>query len=170
MAEPKACDYALPKEGADILRGAVLLPADMRRKLLRRYLRSHDVPALIDLFAQFIGLANSVIANNREMIELHHITENGMHPNQAEQINLPNLFGALHGVELALGVDQAKVCGGCAFRLGAPANQCQPTTADAAWCLINESDPFFCHEDMDDSGRPKHLCRGFAQRRKVAAL
>ena len=70
-----------------------------------------------------------------------------MHPQLAEKINLPTLFGALHGVVLAAGVKSDKTCGGCAFRLGTPANQSPITTGDADWYFHPGEGDCLCHED-----------------------
>jgi hypothetical protein len=99
------------------------------------------------------------------MIELLLIAEGGMHPHEAERVNLPTLFGAPNGVLLAQGVDQTKTCGGCAFRLGTCANQSPSTTCDADWCSGGE-DHFMCHEDLDEAGNPTRKCTGFTQARR----
>lgn len=158
-------DYAISAEDAGELLGAVLLPADIRREVLRRYCRARGRAALTNLFAEFIGLANSVIANNREMVETVLTTEADWHPHTSEKVNLPTLFGALQGICLATSVDPADLCGGCAFRLGTPANQSPSTTSDADWCSHPGETNFMCHEDLDDRGEPTRGCRGFAQTR-----
>lgn len=165
MTHSKAIDYSIDEADTRELLGIVSLPADYRGMLLTKYVAEHGTAALAELFAQFIGLANSVVANNREMAELLLITEGGMTPNAAEQANLPTIFGALNGILLAEGVDQAKTCGGCAFRLGSCANQSPVTTCDADWCSDGE-DQFMCHEDLDDVGKPTRKCTGFTQARK----
>lgn len=162
--DDKGADYAMTDEEAGALLGATQLPADLRKIVLTRYLEEHGQEKLIDLFAQFMGLATSVVANNREMCELILI-EAGMNFMQAEKANLPTIFGALQGVRLANGVNQDKVCHGCAFRLGSCANQSPITTTDAHYCVIEDTD-FLCHEDLDDNGKPLHKCRGFGQARK----
>jgi hypothetical protein len=156
MAEPVAIDYALTDGQSDALSGAVLLPVDLRREILAKLPKA----ALVELFAQFIGLANSVVANNREMIELAGIISGEMHPDKAHQINLPTIFGALVGAKLANAAATDKVCAGCAYRLGTPANQSPVTTCDADWCDKGSGYDFMCHEDLDESGNPTHICRG----------
>ncbi|OWK35167.1 hypothetical protein FRUB_10009 [Fimbriiglobus ruber] len=95
-----------------------------------------------------------MVENNREMAELLLITEGGLSPDEAAKANLPTLFGALGGILLTEGVDQAKTCGGCAFRLGTCANQSPSTTCDADWCSHPGEQDFMCHEDLDDQGNP----------------
>jgi hypothetical protein len=164
--EAKACDYRLSLMEADALAVASLLPADMRAEIFRRYAKEHGSEALIQMVSQFVGLANSVVANNREMIELAGIIEGTLHPERSDQINLPTIFGALMGVRLANAVPQNQrgMCGGCAYRLGTPANQSPSTTADAVWC--EEPGQFMCHEDLNAKGEPAHACRGHARATK----
>lgn len=166
MSEPRAIDYTLTDEQSDALAGAVLLPADLRRTLFAKMPKA----TLVELFAQFIGLANSVVANNREMIELAGIISGELHPERAHHINLPTIFGALQGVKLANAAATDKVCGGCAYRLGTPANQSPVTTCDADWCDKGSGYDFMCHEDLDDGGNPKHICRGHGRVAKAARI
>lgn len=165
MNEDKATDYAISPDDARELMGVVTLPHEYRSMVLTNYAAEHGIIALAELFAQFIGLANSVVANNREMLELHLICAHGEYPESAAKLNLPTLFGALNGVALAASVDQTKTCGGCAFRLGTPANQSPVTTCDAGWCSDGEVE-FWCHEDLDAKGKPRRKCVGFTQARK----
>lgn len=158
-------DYAIARSDADWLRGTVLMDAEIRVKVLQRYLRDNGADALVALFAQFMGLANSVVANNREMVELILITEAGMTPATAEQSNLPTVFGALQGVTIAAGIDQSKLCHGCAFRLGTVANQSPVTTSDADWCSHPGEKNFLCHMDGQAEGQHRKACAGFAQLR-----
>jgi hypothetical protein len=164
-----ATDYALSNSEANELKGAMLLPFDVRQALLKKYFEKHGSAKLIDLFAQFIGLANSVVENSREMIEILGITQGGEHPYTVEKYNLPTTFGALCGVELANAVNQRKTCVGCAYRLGTPANQSPVTTCDADYCVSVSETDFLCHLDLDEKGNPKHLCLGHAQRAKASA-
>lgn len=162
--DTKAIDYAMTNAQADALKGVALLPADIRKLALDRYIADHGADALAELFAQFIGLANSVVANNRECIELFAIVEGGEHPYTAEKYNLPTIFGALCGVSLANSLTEGEPCVGCAYRLGTPANQSPSTTLDAEWCE-NEGEPrFHCHEDLNELGEPSRLCVGHALR------
>ncbi len=154
-------DYTLTPAQASELAGAVLVPADVRAELLRRYAAKHGTDALAELAAQLIGAANSVVANCREMAELQLI-DFGIHPYTAEKVNFPTLYGAMGGVVLASGTKQDGLCHGCAYRLGTIANQCQSTTGDAAHCA-EEAQDFMCHEKLDDSGEPTKKCVGHAR-------
>lgn len=157
MTEP-ATDYRLAAADAQALLGVVLLPADLRRQALEQYLARNSLSALVDLFAQVLGMANAVAENARAMVELILIQE-GMHPHTAEQANLPTMYGALQGVLLADGVNPRGTCAGCAYRLGTPANTSPITTLEADHCKQNLED-FFCHADMDDQGQPTRRCVG----------
>jgi hypothetical protein len=157
----KARDYTLSAHDARELKGMVLLPCEFRIELLKRYASSHGQDALINLFAQFIGMANSVVDNARESAEMVLIL-GGMNPYEAEKLNTPSLFGAIQGVELASTVDQRKTCVGCAFRLGSMANQSPITTTDADDC-VKGNDRFMCHEDLDCDGAPTRACAGHSQ-------
>jgi hypothetical protein len=162
---PTCTDYSFPSNVAETLRGAVLLPVDIRRELLTMMLERHGAGAIVEWFAQFIGLANSVVANNREAIEIFGIV-GGDHPHTAEKYNLPTIAGALNGVVLAAKVKQKGLCHGCAYRLGSIANQSPITTDDAEYCT-HDSDArvhgFWCHEHMDGA-KPTKLCGGHKQR------
>ena len=166
---PKAIDYEISPADAGVLRGAALLPHDVRVLILEKLAEAKGPAAMIDLFSRFIGLANSVVANNREAIEERMVIAGVVHPDQADKINLPTIAGALGGVLLAAGVDPAKVCGGCAFRVGTWANQSPSTGYDAEACLEGDEDHFMCHEGLDEQGDPTRKCAGFAQARKKAA-
>jgi hypothetical protein len=160
-------DYTLSDADADVLKGAALIPVDLRVQLLTRYMREHGDAALLNLFAQFVGVANTVANNCREAAEMLLILEGGMYPHQAEKANLPTIFGALNGVKLANGVRQDKLCDGCAFRRGTPANTSPSTTIDASDCA-DDGTRFMCHErHLDAQGEPTQLCVGFAQALRV---
>jgi hypothetical protein len=158
--------YDLSPAARDVLMGAVGLPLDIRRLALNRLMSDVGREGLIDAFAQFIGLANSVVENNREMVEIILITEGGMTDRAAEKANLPTIFGALNGLKIAEGVDVSKTCEGCAFRVGTPANQSASTTCDADWCGHPGEARFLCHaEGLDERGEPTQACAGWAQLR-----
>ena len=161
-----ATDYTMTSRDANELKGVVLLPFEFRQKLLAKYAADHGADALIDLFANFIGMANQAVENSHEALWLLGIIKGGMNDRDAEKINSSSLFGALQGVELANRVDQAKTCEGCAFRLGTLANQSPSTTTDAQWCADGvgmEGDRFMCHEGMGENDEPTRPCAGFAQ-------
>ncbi len=165
---PKAIDYEISNKDASELLGAVLLPHEFRLLVLTKYAEEHGTAALANLFSQFIGLANSVIANSHDAVELFLICEADFHPYEAEKVNFPTLFGALNGVKLANGVDQTNCCHGCAFRHGSLANQSPSTTVDADWCLSDDLQ-FWCHENMDKNDKPTRKCVGFQVRTKASA-
>ena len=169
--EAHGIDYALTPAEAGTLENAAALPADLRARVIRAYAAMHGTEALVRLFAEFMGLANSVVANNREMIELELVIEGVLHPERSHQINLPTISGALRVVGLAHGVSVEKACAGCAYRLATPANQSPVTTCDATYCVEHAygMQDFMCHEDLDAKGQPQHLCIGFAQQRKSRA-
>ncbi len=156
-------DYSIISRDANELKGVVLLPFEFRQKLLANYAKDRGTGALVDLFANFIGMANSVVENSHETLWLLGILKGNMDDREAEKINTSSLFGALQGVELANKVDQAKTCAGCAFRLGTLANQSPSTTTDAVWCVDGGDDRFMCHEHMNDKGEPTVPCGGHAQ-------
>lgn len=160
-----ATDYAFTSDDARALAAIAQAPINARRHLLNLWRATEGPDHILELFAQFIGMANSVVANNREMVEIILTVEGGMHPYSAEQANLPTITGALAGARLAQGVDEALLCHGCAFRVGTPANQSPVTTIDADLCADPGSDLFQCHEDVDARGRPHKACAGFAQLR-----
>lgn len=93
--------YDLSVADAAVVQELAKAGPDQRIILLRRYLAAFGPSSLINLFAQAIGLANSVVANNREMIELAGIINGTLHPHTSHQINLPTISGAANGVALA---------------------------------------------------------------------
>lgn len=168
MLHEAATDYAIKPELANLLYGVATLPAEDRRMALVAIGREHGAAALIDLFAQFIGLANSVASNASEHAQNLLVEMGQVHPYTAEKINMPSVLGALNGVQLVVGVDANKVCHGCAFRHGSIANQSLPTTMDAEQCSQPGEQTFMCHEDVDARGVPQSGCRGWAQQRAAA--
>lgn len=161
--QPINTEYAMTSRDANELKGVVLLPFDIRQKLLAKYAKDRGTGALVDLFANFIGMANQVVDNTREALFLFGVIDAKLSDREAEGINVASLFGALQGVELANQVDQNKTCAGCAFRLGTPANQSPSTTCDAEWCIDGGEDRFMCHEHLDEHGQPTVQCGGHLQ-------
>lgn len=157
MTQP-AIDYAIAAADAEDLLGVVLAPADIRRQALEKMAAQRSPAAMLDLFAQVLGMANAVAENCRTMAELILIEE-GMHPHTAEKANLPTMFGALQGVLLAAKVDQRGTCAGCAYRLGTPANTSPITTTEARYCQ-SELIQFNCHLRLDKEGAPTKPCTG----------
>lgn len=162
-------DYNISSAVAFDLAGISLLPRDLRVEAIQKLLVCRAGVNLVEVLADFIGLANSVVENSHELLKMEAVCQNLVHPHQADQINFPSIFGALKGVQLADGIDVSRVCKGCAFRLGTPANQSPCTTGDAADC-VTDTTLFMCHEDLDDNGAVKHACPGYAQSRRQARL
>lgn len=157
-------NYDFEPKVADYLKGIVLHDTEIRRECIAVMRDKFGDDAVIESFVQFIGLANSVMYNQRDFLELYAITEMDMHPNTAEKINFPSIFGALLGVGLAkYGCEKA--CSGCAFRLGSHANQSETTTGDADWCGHPGEPPFMCHENLDE-GEPTKVCAGWLRLRQ----
>lgn len=161
----RAGAYSLTRPDADTLAAALVLPTDARAEFLADYLARFGPDDLLNLFAQALGMANSVVANNREAIELFGICEGTLHPHNAHQINLPTMLGAAQGARIAR--DAKGMCGGCAFRLGTTANQSPITTIDAEDCA-RDGTPFLCH-DVEPGERIRAACRGFVVARREAA-
>lgn len=154
-------DYRISVRDAEELKGISTLPHEFRLKRLRQLFTEHPDAAL-ELFSQFIGLANSVVENNREMAEYVLIGYGHVWPQEAQKINLPTIFGALNGIAIAASVNQRKTCVECAFRLGTAANQSPSTTCDVEW-VIGCDEKFMCHLDLDQDGEPTKHCAGFKQ-------
>lgn len=165
MERKPATDYEIRPELASLLYGVATLPFEDRVLALGAIGHKYGAQELVELFAQFIGLASSVAENAKEHAEDLLIVMGGVHPHTAEKINMPCVLGALNGLHLVEGIDTSTVCHGCAFRKGTIANQSWSTTMDAEGCTQPGDDPFLCHEDLDDKGLPTKGCRGFAQRR-----
>jgi len=166
--DPRSLTYSIAPDGAGVLMGAAGLTPEIRREILAHFAREHGEAALVALFAEFIGLANSVVANCHDALEVFGIAHLGMHPYEAEKLNLPTIFGALNGARLAHDVDPKGLCDGCAFRLGTHANQSPVTTCDAGDCSQPGEANFMCHENLDDSGAPTKACGGWARKRAKA--
>lgn len=159
-------EYQLTDDQASWLAGIVQFDPEMRREALAAMMKQEGADALIDAFAGFIGLANSVAENCREWLQLAGMLHGDLGPFEAEKLNCPTVFGALMGVKLAKhGCDDA--CHGCAFRLGSAANQSPSTTSDADWCGHPGEDPFMCHEDLDERGQPTKVCQGWLRLRQA---
>lgn len=155
--------YKFEKEIREMLMGAVGMPRDVMVEILEHHLGHRSAGHAIDVLTDFIIMARTVVENNRLMIEDFLVQEDVLHPHQASKINLPTLFGALNGLGLADGVDQDKLCSGCAYRIGSPANTSPVTTCDADWQQQND-DMFWCHKDMDGD-TPTRKCIGFLKKK-----
>lgn len=162
-----AHDYELTSVEAGFLLKVVQAPAQEREGLLARYANSAGLNDAIRLFSQVIGCANAVIENCRVGAIGLLITEGGLHPHTAEDINLPTLAGAMSGAMLAAEVDPRGTCSGCVYRHGTHANQSPVTTEDAVYSACG-SQKFMCHENLDQRGSPTQVCIGHAKAIKAA--
>ena len=133
-----------------------------RIELLTKFLNRREGKSLIEIFAQFIGLANSVVENCAAMSDQVLIEECRVHPDKFTSVNMPTILGAFQGVVLASGCEPAGACHGCAYRLGSIANQSPIATSDAAYMAFN-SKGFMCHAHTDDAGEPTRVCVGHAR-------
>lgn len=163
-----ARDYSLTVQQAGELMAICSMPLPARLTALHGMVACHGCDGVVQLFAQFIGLANSVAANAKEQAEQLLVELGEVHPYTAEKINMPCVLGALQGARLVHGIDASNVCHGCAFRHGSIANQCLPTTLDADRCSEPGEHAFLCHEVISPSGEATQACKGFAQARRAA--
>ncbi|PZS93756.1 hypothetical protein [Stenotrophomonas maltophilia] len=164
-ARDRAADHNIHPDLAKELRAIAAVPMDLRRPALRRLAAKIGNAAMVDLFGEFIGLANQVAFNACEQAKDLLVLQGHVWPHEAERINMPCILGALNGIALSASVAPGPLCGGCAFRAGTVANQCLPTTEDADYCSTPGERPFLCHEAVDEHGNAISACRGFAQRR-----
>ena len=162
----RTIQYALTRDQASTLAGATGLPIEIRKEIFAHYAKTQGVDALVSLFVNFMGLANSVVANNRNALEIFGMVHLDISPYAAEKLNLPTIFGACNGAIIAAGVDQEGLCDGCAFRVGTHANQSPVTTCDADYCSHPGEQPFMCHDHMENEA-PTRACVGFARLRAV---
>ena len=165
---PANCEYSMtPNDAADIANIA-LLDLPMRQECLSYYLEKNGPLRFVELFAQFIGMANSVAENCAEMSDQVLIEECGVHPDRFVSVNLPTIIGACQGVMIASKCDPVGACYGCAYRLGSIANQSPIATSDAE-CMAHDQKGFLCHAHLDDQGEPTKVCVGHAKATKTAA-
>jgi hypothetical protein len=143
-------------------------PSRVRQEWLRGYAKLHGTEALAHLFAEFIGLANSVESNARDFLYVSAIVDGNVHPHHVEQLNMPTILGALAGVAVA--IEPVKgMCGSCAYRLGTSPNQSECTTQDATDAPDNPW-RFMCHHDLDEDGEPLAVCAGFEHVSKLRGV
>ena len=165
---PANCEYTM--KNTDALWLTPIAQADQRQRItqLSEYSRLNGELRLIELFAQFIGMANAVAENCSQMSDQVLIEECGVHPDKFTGVNMPNMIGALQGVVLASGCSTAGACHGCAYRLGSIANQSPITTADAAYMAFDRKG-FMCHAHTGEDGEPTKFCVGHAKAHKSEA-
>ncbi|MFJ7794544.1 hypothetical protein [Pseudomonas sp. NPDC096950] len=161
-------EYSMTPEQALFLSKVAQAHLQERRALFRSYAATQGYEGLLDLFAQFVGMANSVAENCREMTDLVLITEMGMNPDKFDSINLPTLHGACQGVMLAARCDPTGACHGCAYRLGSIANQSPMATSEAAYMSFDKKG-FMCHAELDEALIPTKVCVGHARAFKADA-
>lgn len=158
-------EYSMTPTDASELACIVTLDLANRCDALGRYAQRHGSQRLVELFAQFIGMANSVSANCAEMSDMVLISECGVHPDRFDSANLPTIIGACNGVVLAAKCDPVGACYGCAYRLGSIANQSPVATADADF-MAHDQKGFLCHAYVDEVGEPTKVCVGHAKANK----
>jgi hypothetical protein len=161
-------EYFMTPEQALLLSKASRVPLQDRRALFSSYAAAQGGEGLIELLSQFVGMANSVAENCREMTDIVLITEMGMNPDRFDSINLPTILGACQGVMLAARCDSTGACHGCAYRMGSIANQSPMATTEAAYMSFNQKG-FMCHEDLDDQHQATKVCVGHAKAFKADA-
>lgn len=159
---PANYEYSMTPDDAMDIAGIAQLDLAMRRTALSAYLERHGQDRLVELLAQFIGMANAVAENCGEMSDQVLIEECGVHPDKFDRVNLPTIIGACQGVLIANKCDPAGACYGCAYRLGSIANQSPITTSDAEY-KADDRKGFMCHADLDERGEPTKVCVGHAK-------
>lgn len=158
-------EYSMTPADASTLMDVATLDLAMRREALDLYLQRNGADSLVELFAQFIGMANSVAENCAEMSDTVLIVECGIHPEKFDSVNLPTIIGACQGVMLAGRCDPSGACYGCAYRLGSIANQSPMATSDAEH-MAHDQKGLMCHADLDEAGEPTKVCVGHAKANK----
>lgn len=159
---PANCEYSMTRDDAIELAGIAQFDLAMRREALTGYLQRNGSQRLVELLAQFIGMANSVAENCAEMSDQVLIEECGVHPDKFTSVNLPTIIGACQGVQIASKCDPKGACHGCAYRLGSIANQSPITTCDAEF-MAHDRKGFMCHAHLDEQGEPTKVCVGHAK-------
>lgn len=162
---PANCEYSMSPDDAMDIAGIAQLDLAMRRLALSAYLEKHGQERLVELLAQFIGMANAVAENCGEMSDQVLIEECGVHPDRFDSVNLPTIIGACQGVLIASKCDPAGACHGCAYRLGSIANQSPITTSDAEY-QADDRKGFMCHAHLDEHSEPTKVCVGHAKARR----
>lgn len=161
-------EYSMAPDDALLLAGIGQHGLSARRAMIQALLDQYGAQKLVEILAQFIGMANSVAANCAEMSDTVLINECGVHPDKFESVNLPTIFGACQGVQIASKCDPAGACHGCAYRLGSIANQSPITTSDAEF-MAHDRKGFMCHADLDERGEPLRACVGHAKAARASS-
>ncbi len=158
-------DYSMSPADAELIAALCKHDLGARRSMTKAVAEQFGVERLVELLAQFIGMANSVAANCGAMSDMVLIEECGVHPDKFDSVNLPTILGACQGVLLAGKCDPAGACYSCAYRLGSPANQSPIATSDAEF-KSGEPRGFMCHAHLDERGEPTKVCVGHAKANK----
>ncbi|HEX8590717.1 hypothetical protein [Pseudomonas sp.] len=160
-------DYDMTPQQASDLSGWAQMQLPDRVMMMTHYAATYGQAKLVELFAQFMGMACSVTENCKEMTDTVLVSEYDAHPDRVESINLPTIIGACQGVMLAGHCDDpAGACYGCAYRIGSVANQSPDATSDAEYQLCDPRG-FLCHAEVDDDGNPTKVCVGHAKAAKA---
>ncbi|WP_342649149.1 hypothetical protein [Pseudomonas sp. REB1044] len=165
---PENTEYSMTPDDALLVAGIGQHALAARRAMIQALLDQYGSEKLVEILAQFIGMANSVAANCAEMSDMVLIHECGVHPDKFSSVNLPTIFGACQGVQIASKCDPAGACHGCAYRLGSIANQSPITTSDAEF-MAHDRKGFMCHADLDEQGEPLRVCVGHAKAARASA-
>lgn len=143
-------DYELSPQQAEWLKAVILLPREMRVEALNKFSGNFGSLGVLLAFADFIGLANSVIAHGASFLP-NMVRASGVEWPEGKGLNLPTIFGALEGIGIA---NHAKeMCHDCAFRQGTAPNQTTNTIYDTEYCAT-----FLCHIKPDQPA-----CAGWIQ-------
>ncbi len=93
-ARARATDHNIHPDLAKELRAIAAVPMDLRRPALRRLAAKIGNAAMVDLFGEFIGLANQVAFNACEQAKDLLVLQGHVWPHEAERINMPCILGA----------------------------------------------------------------------------
>lgn len=159
-------DYSMSTDDALLIAGMSQYDLATRRDMVGAVLATEGPGRLVEMLAQLIGMANSVVINSKDMTDTVLITEYGAHPERVVGINLPTIVGACQGVLLAAKCDPAGACYGCAYRLGSIANQSPIATSDAEY-VADDARGFGCHAETDVHGNATKVCVGHAKAAKL---
>lgn len=152
-----ATDHEITREEANTLKGIAGLPREIRIEALTKLMPPER---MLSLAADLIGLGNQLNASTREFLEFYLVIEGKEDPHAVEKINLPTVFGALNGIEIAVKPVRG-MCNGCAFRQRTPANQSPITSFDAADSVRGAiSQDFMCHMRPNKHGECLVPCFG----------
>lgn len=158
--------YSINPGVATELAAAAALAPDLRLESLRQTIGARQRGGLdvLMLLSEVLGLAVSVGDNCHEQAKEYLQVIHGYSSEKADRLNLPSAMGALLGIHLAQDIRQEPLCEGCAFRVGAPANQCITTGIDAS-----DGSDFMCHMRGVKDGECSARCAGAVQQERKMA-